>query len=314
MMTRRSIFIAGSIAVFTLFGSETFAQDTITDRYEAENASLNGVIVFSGRGASGDQYADFQNRSSDSIEWSIVADRSGTYALSFAYAMGAAARAVRMTVNGTDVPITFPSTGSWTTWLTSSVYVSLFEGTNSVRLEAIGQSGANYDYLDVSFDNSPSSQTYRFNFSDASTPPPLGWIADEGTPFQSMRPPFAINYGWIDAASGAPISLMAFGRNRAPTPDADVLRETLMHLDHPSATALNGSFEVALPNGRYRVLIQAGDVVNDGYGRHSSRIGDRGSIHRRFRRCQRHRSGTNGFRRSRCRRRRTHRRAKPSGP
>ena len=232
-------------------------------RYEAEDASLTGVLVFLGRASSAGQYADFQRPAGDAIEWSVSTSMSGTYALTFGYALGASAqRPLRLTVNGTEVALAFPSTGSWLVWQTASVYASLFEGTNSVRLEAIGSSGANFDYLDVAFDDTPASNTYRFNFSDASTPAPTGWIRDSGDAFSSARGPYLLAYGWRTPATNAPLSVAAYGRNRAPTPDVDVFKETLVHIDHPTGpTAL---FEIDVPNGAYRVLAQAGDTADEG--------------------------------------------------
>ncbi|MEL6186020.1 MAG: Ig-like domain-containing protein, partial [Myxococcota bacterium] len=230
-------------------------------------ATLTGVAVFSGRGASGGAYADFQSANGDAIEWTVVAGQSGTHELSIAYALGASApRPVRVTVNGAEMPLAFPPTGSWLTWTTVGRFVSLFEGDNTVRVEAIGSSGANFDYLEVAFDDTPRGQTYRFNFSDGGTPAPSGWIADEGGAFGIGRGPFGLDYGWRDPTAGTPVSLSAYGRNRDPTPDADVFRETLVHMDHPSPGAPAGLFELDLPNGRYRVWIQAGDAADEGTG------------------------------------------------
>ena len=250
--------------IFMATGLMAVGQAPSAVRYEAESAALTGVAVFGGRAASAGQYADFQNASGDAIEWTVVAAQSGTHSLTFVYAMGAAARPVRLTVNGALVDLDFPSTASWLSWTPSSVFVSLFEGPNTIRLEAIGNSGANYDYLDVAFDDSPNSDTYRFNFSDALTAAPAGWIAETAEAFQAGRGPYALAYGWLDAATDLPVSLAAFGRNRAPTPDADVLRETLVHLDHPGIASPDGYFELELPNGRYRVLLQAGDSGDEG--------------------------------------------------
>ena len=263
MLPHRCLFLS-SIAALVFAAAPAAKAQNSSVRYEAESADLTGVIVFGGRGASGGQYADFQNATGDAIEWTVTAGQSGTHALTFVYAMGAAARPVRVSVNGVDVAVDFPSTGSWLTWSPSTVYASLFEGSNTVRIEATGSSGANYDYLDVTFDDSPNGDTYRFNFSDAATPGPAGWLVDAGDGFQTGRGVFALGYGWRDPATGTPVNLTAFGRNRGPTPDADVWRETLMHLDHPGASSPDGAFEVDVPNGRYRVLVQAGDPADEG--------------------------------------------------
>jgi len=103
---------------------------------------------------------------------------------------------------------------------------------------------------------------YRVNFSDAAMTPPNGWLADHGEPFG--RRTNGLSYGWIDATTGAPTDMGLYGRNRAPSPDRDVFRESLNHMDYPDATVAAGNWEIALPNGTYRVVAQVGDSAPEG--------------------------------------------------
>jgi hypothetical protein len=54
-------------------------------------------------------------------------------------------------VNGAVVnpALSFPSTGTWTTWATVDVTTSLVLGSNTIRLTATGASGGNFDSLTV---------------------------------------------------------------------------------------------------------------------------------------------------------------------
>lgn len=231
-------------------------------KHEAEAATAAGVQVLSGRGASGGSYADFQNASGDYVEWTLSEKAGGIFKLSFAYQLaGATDRPLQLSVNG-KVAIAsapFPNTGSWDTWSSIGYQVALAAGVNTVRLSAIGQSGPNLDFMTSQYLEplTPSTRV-RVNFGDALTSPPAGYVTDSGHPYGDRGD--GQTYGWLDAAASSPINLTTYGRNRAPTPDVNVVRETLLHFDHPSPSAPNGKWELSVPNGQYQVLVQLGDV------------------------------------------------------
>jgi alpha-D-xyloside xylohydrolase len=120
-------------------------------RYEAEAATLSGPVAHSDNaGYSGSGYADYQNLTGDYVEFSVNAARADTYTLLFRYANGAGDRPLEVHVNGGAAQIvSFPSTGSWTTWQTASVTVTLAAGVNAIRAVAGGAGGPNLDRLDV---------------------------------------------------------------------------------------------------------------------------------------------------------------------
>ena len=63
---------------------------------------------------------------------------------------GGAARTGRLLINGVAQNITFPSTGSWTTWSTQTQSVTLTSGSgNTIRFESNGQDLANIDNIVV---------------------------------------------------------------------------------------------------------------------------------------------------------------------
>jgi N-acetylneuraminic acid mutarotase/glucose/arabinose dehydrogenase len=120
--------------------------------YQAEDANFVGPLIFTGRGAEGTGYVDFQNATEDFIEWTVDVPTAGPYTLSWRYANGLAAdRPLELAVNGTTevASLGFPGTGSWTNWNFVNQTVALNAGTNTIRLKAIGSSGANFDFLRV---------------------------------------------------------------------------------------------------------------------------------------------------------------------
>ncbi len=398
--------------------------------YEAEDAVLSGPAIFSGQGAS-TPYVDFQSASGDYIEWTIPSVNTGDVTLSFVYQLGASAdRPLELRVNGVvaNPSMSFPSTGSWSTWDTISIGATLQSGNNTVRLTAIGSSGGNFDFLiaeticppvlfsgtifsyagtqdngtstvldnqatlliednawkaiaqsytitantviefdfkstvegeehafgfnqtldivndqrfklygtqntsangviqdynnyagagnyqhysvpvgqyytgqmeylffvcdndaaptigDSYFSNvliyedlnqngqpddcgipilvlGPPSIQHFFNFSDSLTIAPSGWEKDYGLPYGPK--PNGLTYGWVNPVTKAPADLSDLGRNREPTPDADIWRETLLHLNLGSGFP-DGAWEIALPNGEYRITVQVGDPNKEG--------------------------------------------------
>lgn len=121
--------------------------------YEAESAVLVGAVVSNiHAGYTGAGFVDYINPSADYIEWTVSVPTAGSYTLDFRYGNGGATnRPLELRVNQALVnsSLPFPSTGTWTNWTLSSAPVSLNAGTNTIRLTAIGSSGANIDSLTV---------------------------------------------------------------------------------------------------------------------------------------------------------------------
>ena len=102
-------------------------------------------------GATGSGLLDFQNPTGDWIEWTVPAATDDLETIAFRYALGNSPRPLELQVNGVviDPSLNFPSTAGWTDWQLVEVEVPFLEGDNSVRITAIGQSGANFDALIV---------------------------------------------------------------------------------------------------------------------------------------------------------------------
>ena len=103
--------------------------------------------------------------------------------------------------------------------------------------------------------------TIRINFSDADTPAPPKYLRDYGVPYSIQG---SYTYGWVVPGTHTPLSLVGNGRNRVPTPDINTPMETLIHMQYGDAGGTNGvttpgTWEIAVPNGTYRVIVVAGD-------------------------------------------------------
>ena len=163
------------ITATTIDGAKT-ATSTITvipntNTYQAEDAEFNGPIIATNQpGYNGTGFLDYTNATSDFINWTAFVPTSGTYTLSFRYALGSGNRPLKLTVNGVQqiASITFPVTGSFATWANYTTSQFLEAGNNTITLTAIGSSGGNFDELTISstlgvnemtFDN--SSKTVR---------------------------------------------------------------------------------------------------------------------------------------------------------
>ena len=162
--------------------------------YQAEDASFVGPILSTVNGGSeGTGYLDYQNPTGDFIEWTVNAPTAGNYDLSWRYANGgAASRPLLFAVNGVTkvASLAFPGTADWATWGFVNQSVALNAGTNTIRLTAIGSSGANFDYLKVS---SSTSSNPIVTIADAT--------ATEGTNS------FLVFDVTLSTASTAPITL-----------------------------------------------------------------------------------------------------------
>ncbi|MDB5296192.1 MAG: hypothetical protein JWO31_2175 [Phycisphaerales bacterium] len=121
--------------------------------YKASSTALVGAkLAKDNSGYAGTGYVDFANNAGDSATWTVTRSANGTATLTFRYANGSTAdRPVELKVNGVVVSpkLTLAPTGSWTTWKTVSVIVSLISGANGVQLSTIGYNGPNMDTLTV---------------------------------------------------------------------------------------------------------------------------------------------------------------------
>ena len=124
-----------------------------TTRFEAEKAALtNAVVATNHPGFSGTGFVDYAAAAGSSVKFTVSRSAAGSVKLTFRYANGSTAnRPCNLIVNGATVSApTFASTGTWDTWKTVSVTVSLKSGSNTIAVTATtAPGGPNLDALDV---------------------------------------------------------------------------------------------------------------------------------------------------------------------
>ena len=104
----------------------------------------------------------------------------------------------------------------------------------------------------------------NINFQDTNFDPPAGYLADYGHAYGAR--PGGYVYGWIDAATRQPADNLdnAEGKSRGvlnSSPDEIKLVNSFNVLDNVQlAVPQPRHWEIAVPNGRYRVEIGVGDV------------------------------------------------------
>ncbi|NJB86504.1 hypothetical protein GGR26_002272 [Lewinella marina] len=114
----------------------------------------------------------------------------------------------------------------------------------------------------------------KVNFQDGSFTPPAGYLADAGAAYGMQGQ--GLQYGWIDADSRQPASNTgeATGSLRGITngsPGTEKLMHSFNMFDYTkAATRQHRLWEVAVPNGRYRVETAVGDATKSN-SRHSVR-------------------------------------------
>lgn len=98
-------------------------------------------------------YADFGSTNNDFITFGFTADQAGAASISLRYANGSGAdRPLQMSVNGVvHSNVAFAPTGSFSTWDTLDLTVTLAAGVNQITFAAIANTGPNIDQLSVTF-------------------------------------------------------------------------------------------------------------------------------------------------------------------
>ncbi len=134
------------------------ASDTLAEiLIEAEDAFYVGAFLnYSHAGFQGRGYVDYTNASDDFIEWKFSVPWSGKHLLIFHYGNGSNSdRPLSINIDSIEVDSAwaFPRVGEeyqWTVWNdTKPLEVYLKAGTHTLRATAVGESGANLDYLKI---------------------------------------------------------------------------------------------------------------------------------------------------------------------
>lgn len=133
-----------------------------TGDYDATDALANGPRKTNCGGSTGNGCMDYQGKF-DSLTWTTATCQAGTYIAAFRYALGSGNRPLRVTVNDVDIVASqsFPGTGSWGSWTTVNVPLTLGAGTNTISLTGIGYSGGNFDKVSIIADGTTTPTTVK---------------------------------------------------------------------------------------------------------------------------------------------------------
>ncbi|RYE17972.1 MAG: hypothetical protein EOP51_22925 [Sphingobacteriales bacterium] len=155
-----------TVVVTNSAGSVTSNTASLTvnagNTYQAENATLTGgdFTESYNAGWTGTGYVNSVMTGGSMQFNSIAGLGGGNKVLTIRYANGIAAMTGQLVVNGgTAVALTTPTTGSWTTWNTMTVMVTLNNNSsNTIALKSNGNDLGNIDYITVS---NPTADTYQ---------------------------------------------------------------------------------------------------------------------------------------------------------
>ena len=121
--------------------------------YQAEEALREeGAVESNNPGYTGSGFVNYDNVAGSYLEWTIDVAEDGLQALGFRYASGSSQdRKLRIDVDGAIIDtLSFNSSGSFQTWATNYLELSLTGGQHTVRATAVISSGGpNVDYLEV---------------------------------------------------------------------------------------------------------------------------------------------------------------------
>ncbi|WP_405019467.1 PQQ-dependent sugar dehydrogenase [Kitasatospora sp. NBC_00070] len=168
----RPLKAVGGLAVAALLvGVVTVpAASAAPTRYEAESAARSlGVVEANHTGYSGTGFVNGDNVAGSWIEFTVNAATAGTATIAIRYANGTTVdRPGDLAVNGTVVSAarSFPSTGTWDDWATSTVTAQVNAGSNRIRLTSTSATGLpNLDALDLDV----TAPTADYQAEDAAT-------------------------------------------------------------------------------------------------------------------------------------------------
>ncbi|MFI7126098.1 carbohydrate-binding protein [Nonomuraea sp. NPDC050153] len=173
MRLKAVLTCAGLLAGVFVALSPTAAQAAPT-RYEAESspAVCTGTIDSNWSGYSGSGFCNANNATGAGAQFTVNAGAAGTATVGVRFANGTTtARPADLIVNGSTVQsVSYEGTGTWDTWVTKTLTVTLRSGSNTVQLNPTTANGLpNVDYIDVE--------------AGGTTPPPSGatlYVAPNG--------------------------------------------------------------------------------------------------------------------------------------
>ena len=112
----------------------------------------------------------------------------------------------------------------------------------------------------------PAAFSVKVRFQTASATPPAGYVRDSGEaygPRTGANQGSAFAYGWVRLGTSTAVDVSANARLRSGSVDARLLG--LVHMQYAGAatggTAVPASWELAVPDGSYKVTVAVGDEL-----------------------------------------------------
>jgi YVTN family beta-propeller protein len=136
-------------------GIEAGVATPFTQTFQAESGVYSGGVITASNhaGYNGTGFADYPSVTGRTVftRWTVTAPSAGSHTFTFRYALGSGSRPMNLYINGVLAGVVnFPSSGAFTTWLTSSRTGTLNAGVNTIELAAdAGSVGPNVDEMRV---------------------------------------------------------------------------------------------------------------------------------------------------------------------
>ncbi|GEM_PF-609639 len=183
-----------------------------TNRYYASDAVISeGVVESTNTGFEGSGYANVDNKTGSSVEFTVDVAEDGNYEIDFRYANGtASSRPMQIVVNGSSDAyyVDFAGTDAWTTWKNDSIVVPLKKGKNTIKAVSTTENGGpNIDYIDVvKTDKEPAQPAVTERYYAVEAEYLKAWKEDTNTGFAGTA---YLNYdnaigGYIEWTVNAP--------------------------------------------------------------------------------------------------------------
>ena len=143
-----------------------------------------------------------------------------------------------------------------------------------LTIDAIGGTNTKLNYVEIDSTTAPVEPDVhaKVRFADEASAPPAGYVKDFGEAYGARSGTdqgTGLTYGWSAIATKQPVSLVGNGRNRntgaSPPAGVSALQAGLMHMQLPdnatSGVKTPAYWEMAVPNGTYKVSVSTGDAT-----------------------------------------------------
>ncbi|UZO82368.1 Ig-like domain-containing protein [Aquimarina sp. ERC-38] len=143
-------------------------------------------------------------------------------------------------------------------FITGDYKFIVFINDNDAATGQVNSSFRNIEFVDGNSTHPVTgtpSINYAFNFGNRRTARPEGFIKDFGRGYGVKD---SLTFGWLSSFNNRPRNAFIAGADRGKIFNIDVIRNSFMQMNR-LGTAPQFKWEVEVPNGIYRVIVQAGD-------------------------------------------------------